>query len=348
MTITIPNGQGIIDILSDGFVTSLKIRKPVAADWYDNAGSAGKFFAFTPQYEPIVQAFNDVLVNGDDAQILDSMTGFLQLFSPGQYSIYIDRNNRTDYALHFDYSQSEDQPGFSYWYYNPGGDNLMFTQPYARINPGKIKEYENMIANDLRPKAIVFEAHFNDYETYVDGSHVMSSVDSPMYILDGHHKLLAYKNLDMQPEFVLIRKERIGKDEFAKSEDTLYFEYEYFLSDTFKQHIISYTPKLLTDDSIPTETYNLHFDNYLKSTRHISREILILFKEAGNSNEQPKMEWLQERLTVIKERDLESSPMWLNFFEINPQHPHGIWGGMNIKSLSDLTEWVIKLFGKSI
>jgi hypothetical protein len=340
MTITVPNGQGIIDILSDGFVTCLKIRKPIAADWYDNGGSAGKYFAFTPQYEPIAKAFNDVLINGDDAQILDSMSRFLQLFSAGEYSVYIDRNNRTDYELHFAYGQSEDQPGFSYGYYNPGGANLMFTQPYARIDHGKVKEYETMIANGQRPKAVVFEAHFNDFD-------IGESVDSPMYILDGHHKLLAYKNLNIQPEYVLITKTRTGKDEFAQYRDSLYFEYEYFLPDAFKQHIISYTPQLLTDDSLSTKTYNLHFDNYLKSTRRISIEILTLFKEASNSNEQPKTEWLQERLAVIKERDFEANPMWLNFFEITPQYPHGIWQGMNITSPADLREWMIKLFGKS-
>jgi hypothetical protein len=348
MTITVPNGQGIIDILSDGFVTCLKIRKPIAADWYDNAGSLGKYFAFTPQYEPITKAFNDVLVNGDDAQILDSIAVFLQLFSPGQYSVYIDRNNRTDYELHFEYSQSDNQSDFSYWYYDPGGANLMFTQPYASIDQGRIKEYETMIANGLRPKAVVFEAHFNIFGTYDDGSNWFSSVDSPMYILDGHHKLLAYKKLNIQPEFVLITKTRIGKDEFAKNADTLYFEFEYFLSDTFKQHVISHTPKLLTDDSISTKTYNLHFDNYLKSTRYVNSEILTLFKEAGNSNEQRKMEWLQERLAVIKERDFEGSRLWLSHFEITAQHPHGGWYGMDIKSPADVTEWIIKMFGKSI
>ena len=58
MTINIKNGQHIIDILSDGFVSCLKIRKPIAVDWYDGAGSSGKYFAFTTNYKPIAKQFN--------------------------------------------------------------------------------------------------------------------------------------------------------------------------------------------------------------------------------------------------------------------------------------------------
>lgn len=344
MTVNIENGENIIDILSDGFVTCLKLRKPVAVDWYDCAGSAGKYFACTTDYEPIAKQFNEILISGSDEEILNSISEFLKLFSSGQYSIFVDRNKRSEYELHYKYGKDENPEKHLYSYYNPSGENLMFTQSKNKINNEVIKHYEKLILNGVRPKAVLFQAFFSDSGTYDDGSKWMSSVDSPMFILDGHHKLLAYKNLDIDPEFVLILKERIGQEEFSKNKTSLYFEFEYFLIDQSKQHILSHTPQLLVDNI----EYNLQFDNYLSKTRRIETNVLMLFKNALISNDKNKVHWLSDRLKVLELRNFETNNMWLNYHEITEKYPKGIWNGMEIKSKSDFNKWTIKIFGKTI
>lgn len=344
MTVNIEIGENIIDILSDGFVTCLKIRKPVAVDWYDCAGSAGKYFACTTDYELIAIQFNDILITGSDEEILNSISEFLKLFSSGQYSVFVDRNKRIEYELHYEYQKVENFENYFYDYYNPSGENVMFTQSKNKINNEVIKNYEKLILSGLRPKAVLFQAFFNDSGTYDDGSKWISSFDSPKFILDGHHKLLAYKNLNVEPEYVLILKERNGQEEFSKNKTSLYFEYEYFLIDQSKQHILSHTPQLLVDNI----DYNLLFDTYLCKTRRIETEVLILFKNALISNDRKKVNWLLDRLKVLEARNFETNNMWLNYHEISSEYPKGIWNGMEIKSKSDLNKWTVKIFGKSI
>jgi len=348
MTVNIENGQNIIDIKSDGFVTCLKVRKPIAVDWYDCSGSAGKYFSFTNDFESIAKCFNDVLTIGNDEEIIASISDFLKLFNSGQYSIFIDRNRSADSELHFEYSQSNSSNNFDYGYYNPSGENLMFTQLYSNINKDKVKEYEELILKGQRPKAVVFQAFFNDYGTYDDGSKWMRSVDSPMFILDGHHKLLAYKNLNINSEFVLITKERIGKEEFIKSKENLFFEFEYFLTERLKLHIISHNPKLLTDNSISTKNYNHYLDKYLVSTKSIETEILKIFKIASNSNELKELNWLLDRIEIIGKRDFEKNKMWLHFNESTEQYPNGVWNAIEINSPRDLHDWIKKMFDKTL
>ncbi|MGG9963126.1 hypothetical protein [Ferruginibacter sp. SUN106] len=348
MTVNIENGQDIIDILSDGFVTCLKIQKPVAADWYDCAGSAGKYYSLTTDFEPVTKKFNEVLIKGDDTAILDTMAEFLKLFNSGEYTIVISRDKRTDYELHYEYGTAGNSKQFTYGYYNPGGENLMFTQLHSAINKKRVKEYEESIFYGGRPKAVVFQAYFNERGTYADGSTWMNTVDSPMFILDGHHKLLAYQNLNIDPELVIITKERMAKAEFAKYKEELFFEYEYFLTDHCKQHIISHIPKLLIDNTTSTKNYNLQLDKYLSSPGRIETNVLELLKTASTSNEKSSRNWFIERLDAIKGKNFEKENLWLQYFEHTNEYPKGIWKGMPIKSQADIADWVIKMFGKSI
>ncbi|GAB2805797.1 hypothetical protein [Ferruginibacter profundus] len=348
MTVNIENGQDIIDILSDGFVTCLKIQKPVAADWYDYAGSAGKYYSLTTDFEPVAKKFNEVLIKGNDTAILQAVADFLNLFNSGEYTVVVSREKRTDYQLHYEYGTAHNSKHFTYGYYNPGGDNLMFTQLHSAINKKRVKEYEESIFYGQRPKAVVFQAYFNDRGTYADGSTWMNTVDSPMFILDGHHKLLAYQNLGIDPELVIITKERMAKVEFAKYKQELFFEYEYFLTDHCRQHIISHIPKLLTGDTPAAKNYNLQLDKYLSSPGRIETEVLELLKTAAVSDEKASLNWFYERLEAIKAKDFEKGNLWLQYFEHTNEYPKGIWNGISIKSQADFADWVIKMFGKSI
>ncbi|MCU0433640.1 MAG: hypothetical protein MUC87_09330 [Bacteroidia bacterium] len=340
----IENGKGIIDILSDGFVTCLKVRKPIAADWYDCAGSAGKYFACTANYEPLAKEFGATLINGTDEEIEYAVLNFMNLFSSGEYLVFIDRNKRTDIELHYQYFPSENPGNFKYNYYNPMGDNLMFTQSAEHIKPSRVKHYENLIERGLRPKAVVFQAVFNEYGTYKDGSEWMRTTESPMFILDGHHKLLAYQNLNVDPEFVLISKERNGEEEFPKHKSSLYFEYEYFLTDPLKQHIICNSPQLLLGHT----SYNEQFDRYLKTTPRVTTVVIELFQNAGLSKNKSLLVWLLDRIEALESRNFETNKMGLYFRTRTAQYSGEIWKSMEINSKSDFYDWVLKTFNKTI
>lgn len=343
MTIDITNGQDIIDIVSDGFVTCLKIREPIAIDWYDCAGSAGKYFAFTSNFEPIAKSFNEVLVNGNDSQVLNSIAEFLQLFASGKYKVSVDRYKRYYYDLHYEYQQIDNSFFYNYHYYNPGGDNAMFTQTFSKINENTLAYYEKIILDGVRPKAVLFQAIFQEEE-----NSNWNSFDSPMYILDGHHKLLAYKNLKIDPELILISKEILGEKVFKENENTLYFKYEYFLTEKHKQHIISHTPKILVDNSTESYNYNSHFDNYLKTTYRIEVVVLKLFKKLFESNDMTNIIWLIKKLKVIEGRNFEQNIMLLYYYTTTSIDSNCNWDMLAIKTTEDFVNWTIKMFGRTI
>lgn len=338
MIFHVENGQDVIDVLSDGFVTCLKIKKPVALDWPDCAGSSGRYFSFAANGERMTEQFNEVMITGEDSAIFDVMTGFLDLFSSGEYTVYITRSHGEEMLLHSDQLVNRLNS-----YYNPMGDNLLFTQPYSEINPERVKEYEGMILKGMRPKAVVLEAVFTDVTLY-KGSQSVRTIRSPLFILDGHHKLLAYENLGISPELVRITKERTGKEGFYTNDD-FYFEFDYFLTDDAKQHMISHRPKLLADNSPRSKKYNLQFDQYLKTTHHVQVAVLELFKKAWNAAGNEKKDWLLPKLSMLRDRNFSEKKLWLNYHEYTEKYPQGVWNGMHIHSQADFDTWFGKMFG---
>jgi hypothetical protein len=74
-----------------------------------------------------------------------------------------------------------------------GFESLYATQPQQDIDGNRVKYFENIIKNGARPFAIIFNAYFDLNEYY-----------SSNFILDGHHKLLAYKKLGIYPPLATI------------------------------------------------------------------------------------------------------------------------------------------------
>ncbi|OAD39449.1 toxin-antitoxin system YwqK family antitoxin [Polaribacter atrinae] len=74
-----------------------------------------------------------------------------------------------------------------------GDESFYATQPFDKIDQNRVKYFEEIIKNGERPFAILLNAYFasNDY-------------DSSYYILDGHHKLLAYQNLKLSPPLAIL------------------------------------------------------------------------------------------------------------------------------------------------
>lgn len=76
---------------------------------------------------------------------------------------------------------------------------FLATQPKEEINLERVKQFENKISNGARPFAIVYNCSFPDIRLNNENSKTDYSISSDYFILDGHHKLLAYQNLKMFP-----------------------------------------------------------------------------------------------------------------------------------------------------
>jgi len=68
----------------------------------------------------------------------------------------------------------------------------MFTQPFESLNAERVQHYEEQIRKGERPVAIAIRVMIGKQES--EDSYQDTTYNSTKYILDGHHKLVAYQN----------------------------------------------------------------------------------------------------------------------------------------------------------
>lgn len=337
-TIIIENGKNIIDIIDDGFVTCLKIRKPIAVYfWYDREEDICNYFQLNQDHERIddLYKFNDTLINGSESELKSEIHSFLNIFASGKYKIVLESgliNNNEDYnELNMNYSNVNGSSIYSYIYCNSVTYSMMFTQPYSYISEEKVNYYKEIIRNGGRPKIITFE----------NTGHYM--YDNTIFILDGHHKALAYLSLKIPAETISIVKLYNAEDD--KIKNSLFSEYEYILTDFHKQHIISNNPILLTDESLNSSNYNTEFNKYLKTIpgNDISGKVINMIIKAMNSEKIEEKRWSLNKLKIIRDRNFDTERVYLNFSD-----SHNQVFNEKIDSKEEFDKLICKIFNKSL
>jgi len=104
------------------------------------------------------------------------------------------------------------------------------TQPMSGIDQERVKHFENEISNGARPFAIIFNSNFD----LLDPANGLD--DAVSYVIDGHHKLLAYQNLNVLPSIVAITY-------YPKSMDDIEFDVEELIDVLYPwqmEHILTY------------------------------------------------------------------------------------------------------------
>jgi hypothetical protein len=348
----VENGLEIIDIICDDFVSCFKVHQPIAADWYDNKGSLGRYYAIADadrkELKDATLRINRYLTYGDDNDVLSGIDSLMELFASGEYDIEIERTFRRHFELHYDFTYPETgyHIGVEYYQfeYYPSNFNYVFTQPYAAIDNSRVEYYMELIRQGKRPKAVVFQANFKDEGYYNDGSKWIRVYDSGYFIVDGHHKFLAYKELEISPEFVLIKKTSSGESEFEKHRDTLYFQIQNFLSDFAKNHIISFTTRVYTGNSDQEQKYNKQLDNYLSKTSELEIAVQMAFLKACSSNDNEHLNWLVKRLEVLQTRFEAGHKILLNF----PLDKYGNWDIRECRTRKEFEEWCLAMFDTTL
>jgi antitoxin component YwqK of YwqJK toxin-antitoxin module len=89
-----------------------------------------------------------------------------------------------------DYNAFDIKPHFVSTLYQQE-ESFYATQPLDSIDIERVKYFENLIRKGERPFAILVNAHRGECQ-------------SAYYIIDGHHKLLAYRNLKINPPVALL------------------------------------------------------------------------------------------------------------------------------------------------
>lgn len=122
----------------------------------------------------------------------------------GNYDVSIGRITRKDYSIYHDKSSgySKDvipKERFACSFYLFDDNKVLFSRSYG-IDLRRVAYYVDLLTQGARPKIIV-------YTHYLHHDHF----DCPYYIIDGHHKALAYFQLEVDICTVFITKDDYGK-----------------------------------------------------------------------------------------------------------------------------------------
>lgn len=233
MNYRIENGKNLVKIRTNGGVSYLLMEKPISIIWADCQGSIGQLFTLTKYSSEkrisIIEELNLKVYKNyeNELEITDDFLELLQLFESGDYSIEFFNKYQTeqdsqlmllfnkklvmtnkllfeetkiqisnlanDRAL--DYISTEFQLDYSY----KSNDTLMFTRPFESIDLDRVAFFENEIKQGKKPFAIILSKEYdlakgNTRHFWCSGN----------FILDGHHKLLAYNNLKIEPPILKI------------------------------------------------------------------------------------------------------------------------------------------------
>jgi len=276
MKFIIKNGQGLLYIgyHEDG-VSYLYFKRPLSVEWYDHGGSIAQYTVLLPYSKEYREQFLNRYredVHKDYSTDIESLHTLLSplwsLFENGFYELEYHTIPYNCWDIHYAYDvhiADEDRKKEEYqsyrnerqkrnWQYSSFFDyttsifypfddfNFFATESKTKLNEERIKYFEERIKKGERPFALVYRAFYTIFDEY-----------SNEYVLDGHHKLEAYKNLKIPPAVAIITQNYIlDIEDFWDDNDNL-------IEEKFISHLGNFDLKVLKESLYPWQ-----FDNIIE------------------------------------------------------------------------------------
>lgn len=260
MNFKITNGLDIASIGVSEIGSYYSFHKPVSVEWDLYDGSVSKYSTLLPYSESYRKEVRDRIISNLDndytnniEELYEILKPLFKLFKNGEYSLNYydgkqnsffpywisgnDEGYKSDWWVAFNkitdinkleevinkYNIDKNNKGIygSILYYTTGSfylgtsTALIATQSKESINEERVHYFENEIKNGSRPAIIIFNCEL-----------AKEDLDSGDFIIDGHHKLLAYSNLNIEPPIIEIKYLPKSKKEAYYDIETL-IEYLY-------------------------------------------------------------------------------------------------------------------------
>lgn len=190
-----------IDIRGDDFDCALLINGgPVLLQWSDGGRCDGQYLARSGDSTVLAEALRPLapLLDGGPGGGLDLGKGLavqlgvlVNMFGDGQYSLsYLPEvpvRDVLEYDASFSFTDERE-------HFYPGDHMLVATRPSDRMDPTRIEHYRAAIRGGARPLLIVIRV----------------AEGRTSFVLDGHHKLRAYRSLGVPAALVSIERTGAG------------------------------------------------------------------------------------------------------------------------------------------
>lgn len=333
-TINNKTGLGIIDIVSDGFASCLKIDRIVAADCYDGGGTVAHYYEIADfkreDVNAIATRMNEALMHGSHDQVLDEVTEFLLLFEPGEYTLKIYEN-----VTSYDYASDS--------YYPSRDIFLNLTAHPQTLDEERIRFYMNVINEGHAPKLVVFRKIDRPVPERPSANPDVLDYAEHNFVLDGHHKLMAYERLKVPVALVLITA-FFEEGKSPLDDARLLLDAVPMLSDQFRNHWLLAEPKVLTGDSEEERKYNKLLDQMLRDCERLDISFQNLLKTNISSSDPFVRRWAQQRLRAFYSGfGLMQKPKMVYIFLPDKKQ----WVGEWCTEPKAFLHWCLRFFGSS-
>ena|SRR5436190_8169648 len=203
-TVDLTDGTGFIDVRGSGFDSMLLVDgRPIALNWCDCEGSVAQYLvrAGRTDCEQELQALRHTLEGHllPDVPLQTQISPFLELLAPGHYELsYIEACPDCHFVVFdtsWDFATDHDQ-------FYPFGTDLVLTQASDSLNPDRIEHFVRRIQAGQRPIALTLTVPQSWCE----------------FVIDGHHKLQAYKAAMVGPTLISVCRldaPKLNPDSFA-------------------------------------------------------------------------------------------------------------------------------------
>jgi hypothetical protein len=214
--IEISNKFGIIDIKGDNQESVLYLNSlPIQYTWFAEIGSTWRYhIAKGVDIRSWAEAnySSEILRNGIDSETeFDHLVEYYsQFLKTGEYEFGV-------YDIHeyYDLIHIPEGDKFQSFDYYGGCPDLIPTQ--SKFEDQIINDYKQLIKEGVKPSMVIF---------HISNSHIL-------FILDGHHKFLAYGQLKIKPRALIISKlnsSTISLDQSLKMAEKLECNKENYLN----------------------------------------------------------------------------------------------------------------------
>lgn len=331
--IEIIRGESIIDIISNGFINALVIDIAVAAHWPNCGGSVGEYYSVSlndyDKQKELTANLNKVLISGSDSQVFEAIATFLNLFTNGNYNVAlseIDLNTseiaRDGVLICNDDAAEENK--FTYWTYPSCDEMHLFTRSVNTIDQDRVAYYADLIANGERPKVVVY-SNFNNLE----------DDETPHYIIDGHHKLLAYEQLRINIPCVYISKNistELSRKNIAPQLLSV-------LKPVEMMHVLQEDDNIKDIETYMMPDITFYVDKILTEKKTIGSKIITVLYNAYHSKVEVQKNWAEERFVTLSKNENQGKGQTLYYKVQDPGQNCICYHQLFIENNGDFMVW---------
>lgn len=225
----------------------------LSSTWYCCYGTLAKFLCTSDSKKNSIESIEEIQSNlynnyeNNLGELKTVLSPIVNILRSGSYQLgFISGNNikstqltaKWDIYIQSDVSDKSSTTNIAYNYYDNFSYRFIGTEAMISIDRQTVEKYEAEIKQGKRPFAIVLSSYYQPESDknypYKSKGGYEADWDSENFVLDGHHKLLAYKNLGVSPSYAIIHQR------FTSIKETRfnYNEFSSILNESQKGHFL--------------------------------------------------------------------------------------------------------------